>query len=174
MDEPKRDVVIGEIVAPFGIKGELKVVPHTDFPERFELLEEVFVAGGRSPDRLMPVQGVRYHKGLVLLKLAGIDDVDGAETLRGAKVVISDSELAPLEEDEYYVHDIIGLEAVTTEGESLGKITEVIRSPANDVYVTERAMIPAVREFVESIDLDAGRVTVRPIPGLIQESKNEG
>jgi 16S rRNA processing protein RimM len=173
MSEPKRDVVIGEIVSPFGIRGEVKAVPHTDFPERFDLLEEVFVAGSKSPDRMMTVEGVRHHKGLVLLKLAGINDIDGAETLRGAKLVISESDMAPLEEGEYYVHDIIGLEAVTTEGEALGPITEVIRSPAHDVYVTERAMIPAVKEFIESIDLEAGRVTVRPIPGLIQEPKNE-
>ena len=173
MSEPKRDIVIGEIVAPFGNRGEVKVVPHTDFPERFGLLEEVFVAGDRVPGRLMRIEGLRYHKGLVLLKFPGINDIDGAETLRGAELRISESELVPLEEDEYYVHDIIGLEAVTTEGESLGRITEVIRSPAHDVYVTDRAMIPAVKEFIEGIDMEAGRVTIRPMKGLVQEKHED-
>jgi len=174
MSETEQDVVIGEILAPFGLKGEVKVLPHTDFPERFEQLEGILVAGEGSPGRMMEIEGVRYHKRLILMKFAGVDDIAGAEALRGAELRIPESELLPLEEDEYYVHDIIGLEVVTTEGESLGTIREIIRSPAHDVYVTDRAMIPAVKEFVKSIDLDAGRIVVRPVEGLVQERANEG
>ena len=160
----EEDIVIGEIVAPFGRKGEVKVVPLTDFPERFLELERIPIDG-----RMLDVEGVRFHKGMALIKFEGIDDISAAEDLRGKKILISRPELAPLEEDEYYVHDIIGLEALTTEGESLGRIKEVLRSPANDVYVTDRAMIPAVKEFIVNIDIPGGKIVVRPVEGLVQE-----
>ena len=160
----EEDIVIGEIVAPFGRKGEVKVVPLTDFPERF--LEP---GGLRIDGQVLDVEGVRFHKGMAVVKFEGIDDISAAEDLRGKKVLISESELAPLEEDEYYVHDIIGLEAFTTEGESLGRIKEVLRSPAHDVYVADRAMIPAVKEYVVSIDIPGGKMVVRPMEGLVQE-----
>lgn len=169
MGETERDVVIGEIVAPFGLKGEVKVLPCTDFPERFEQLEEVFVAGDKVAGRMLAIEGIRPHKGGFLIKFAGIDDMSAAETLRGGELRISEAEMAPLDEDEYHVHDIIGLEVVTTDGEHLGKVREILRSPAHDVYVTDRAMIPAVKEFVLSIDLDAGKMVVRSVEGLIQE-----
>ena len=160
----EEDIVIGEIVSPFGRKGEVKVVPLTDFPERFLALETMRVDG-----QALEVEGVRFHKGMALVKFEGFDDISSAEVLRGKKILIGESELAPLEEDEYYIHDIIGLEAITTEGESLGRVKEVIRSPAHDVYVTDRAMIPAVKEFIVSIDIPGGKIVVRPVEGLVQE-----
>ncbi|HET6456041.1 MAG TPA: ribosome maturation factor RimM [Armatimonadota bacterium] len=160
----EEDIVIGEIVAPFGRKGEVKVVPLTDFPERFLELDRMRVDGLE-----LDVEGVRFHKGTALVKFRGFDDISAAEELRGKKILISETELTPLEEDEYYVHDIIGVEVMTTEGESLGRIREVLRSPAHDVYVTDRAMIPAVKEFVVSIDVPGGRIVVRPVEGLVQE-----
>ena len=160
----EEDIVIGEIVSPFGRKGEVKVVTLTDFPERFLELETM-----RIDERVLKVEGVRFHKGMALIKFKGIDDISAAEDLRGMKILIGESELTPLEEDEYYVHDIIGLEAVTTEGESLGKVREVLRSPAHDVYVTDRAMIPAVKEFILNIDIPGGKLIVRPVEGLVQE-----
>ena len=160
----EEDIVIGEIVAPFGRKGEVKIVPQTDFPERFLDLDKM-----RVDDREMDVEGVRFHKGMALVKFEGIEDISAAEDLRGKKILISESELSPLEEDEYYIHDIVGMEAFTTEGESLGRIREVLRSPANDVYVTDRAMIPAVKEYVVSIDIPGGKIVVRSVEGLVQE-----
>jgi len=169
MGEDDWDVVIGEIVSPFGRRGEVKVRPETDSPERFDELEEVCVGRGKAGGRVFEIEAVRHHKRAVLIKFAGIDDISAAETLRGSEVRIRESEVAPLEEDEYYVHDIIGLDVVTTEGESLGKVREIVRSPANDVYVTERAMIPAVKEFVVSIDLREKKMVVRPIEGMVRE-----
>lgn len=160
----EEDIVIGEIVAPFGRKGEVKIVPQTDFPERFLELDKMRVDDGE-----MDVEGVRFHKGMALVKFEGIEDISAAEDLRGKKILISESELSPLEEDEYYIHDIVGMEALTTEGESLGRIREVLRSPANDVYVTDRAMIPAVKEYVVSIDIPGGKIVVRSVEGLVQE-----
>jgi 16S rRNA processing protein RimM len=158
-------VVIGEIVSPFGLRGEVKVLPQTDFPERFEEIEEALVGKGAG-GRQMKIEKVRFHKGLVLVKFAGVDDISTAELLRGMQVRIKESEQPPLEENEYYIHDIIGLDVVTTEGKDLGKVTEVLQSPANDVYITDRAMIPAVKEFVVSIDLDQKKMVVKAVEGL--------
>ncbi|MCL6519767.1 MAG: ribosome maturation factor RimM [Armatimonadetes bacterium] len=166
------NVLIGEVVAPFGRRGEVKVLPYTDYPEHFFELKEV------RPDRAiegqnLKIEAVRQHKNLLLVKFEGFNDISAAERLRGAKLYIREKDLVPLGKDEYYIHDIIGLEVVTPEGKSLGKVKEVIRGPANDVYVTERAMIPAVKEFVTSIDLREKRIVVRPIPGMVEENENE-
>ena len=169
MSQDEYNIPIGEITSPFGRKGEVKVKPDTDFPERFEGLEEVFISGGEISGRLVEVEKVWFHKGTIILKFPGVDDITSAEAFRGAKIYIRESELMPTEEGEYYIHDIIGLEVVTTEGEHLGKIKEVLRSPAHDVYVTNRAMIPAVKEFVMSIDLDDRKMIVKHDEGLITE-----
>lgn len=174
MGENERDVVIGEIVSPFGRRGEVKVLPHTDFPERFERLNEAYTGREKTGGQVLKIESVRYHKAVIIIKFAGIDDISAAETLRGAKIYIRESELMPLEEDEYYIRDIIGLEVVTTEEEHLGKVTEVLRLPAHDVYVTDRAMIPAVKEFIVSIDLREKKIVVRPVEGLVQEQQDEG
>lgn len=168
MNADSWDVVIGKIVAPFGLKGEVKVVPFTDFPERFKELGEVYV-GSEAAGLTRAIESARLHKGSVLVKFEGIDDVTAAENLRGAEVRIRESDRAPLPEGSYYIHDLIGLDVLTTEGENLGKVKEVLTGPAQDVYVTERAMIPAVKEFVVSVDLQKKQIIVSPIEGLVQE-----
>jgi 16S rRNA processing protein RimM len=169
MGEDRWRVTIGEIVSPFGRKGEVKVRPLTDFPERFQELDEVCVAHDRDESRVLRIERAWLHKGSVIVKLAGFEDISAAETLRGARILIPESEVMPLPEDEYYVHQIIGLDVFTTEGEYLGKVTQVLRTPAHDVYVTDRAMIPAVKEFVRDISLAEKKIVVRRIEGMVQE-----
>ncbi len=168
MNSERWDVVIGKIVAPFGLRGEVKVVPFTDFPDRFEELGEVYVGSGDAGE-VRRIRRARLHKGSVLTKFEGIEDATAAESLRGLEVRIRESDLAPLEEGSYYVHDLIGLDVLTTGGESLGTLKEVLSGPANDVFVTDRAMIPAVKEFVKSVDLRKRQIIVEPIEGLVQE-----
>lgn len=169
MGENEYSLVIGLITTTFGRKGEVKVRPDTDFPERFDDLKEVYVAGDNIPGRLVRIEKVWHHKGAVIVKFEGVDDMNAAETYRGAEVRVPETMIAPLGEDEYYIHDLIGMDVVTTEGEDLGKLKEVLRSPANDVYITDRAMIPAVKEFVVSIDLEAKKMVVKAVEGLVQE-----
>lgn len=169
MGEDEWNVTIGEVVATFGRRGEVKVRPYTDFPEHFEELDDVRAATEGAGSRSLRIESVRHHKRAVIIKFAGIDDMSAAEALRGTRLLIREAELMPLEEDEYYIHDIIGLDVVTTEGEHLGKVREVRRSPGNDVYVTDRAMIPAVKEFVVNIDLHGKKMVVRLVEGLVQE-----
>jgi 16S rRNA processing protein RimM len=167
-DESEYTVLIGKIVSTFGLKGEVKVWPYTDWPEHFQELETVCVGFDRNSCWIHKIEKVRYHKSLVILKLSQVDSIEEAEKLRGMQIFIRESELMPLPENQYYIHDIIGMDVVTTEGEYLGKICEILRSPAHDIYVADKALIPAVKEFVVSIDVKKKQMVIKPIEGLIQ------
>jgi len=160
------EVLIGDVVSPFGRHGELKVVPLTDDPQRFEALEEVFLAASDGSWAVKKIEGIRYHQNLVLLKVEGCDTIGDADLWRGAEVRIRRSQRRPLPEGHYYIYEIIGMEVMTDRGESLGAVNEVIPSPANDVYVTDQAMIPAVKEFVLKIDRQTRTIVVRDVEGL--------
>jgi len=120
-------------------------------------------------ERVVRVAGARITPKGILLKLEGHEDRDAVEGLRRSLVKVRPSMAAPLPEGSYWVHQIIGLRVFTEEGRELGEVTEVVRSPANDVYVTESAMIPALREVIREIDLEGGRMVVA-LPGKDAES----
>ncbi len=140
----------------------------TDFPERFEWLKRVYLGEEATP---FVLEGSRLHKRQTLLKLRGCDDREAAEKLRGRLVQIPIEEAMPLGEDEYYVYQIVGLDVCTTEGELLGKVSEVLFTGANDVYVVQgekgEMLIPAVEDVVLEVDLAGGRLTVELMEGLI-------
>jgi 16S rRNA processing protein RimM len=163
-----RYLVVGRIVAPWGVRGEVKVTLETGFPERFKLLKRVYL--GEEATSFV-LEGSRLHKGNALLKLEGFDDRDAAEKLRGQLVQIPIEEAMPLGEDEYYVYQIVGLDVWTTEGEHLGRVSEVLFTGANDVYVVQgekgEILIPAVEDVVLEVDLAGGRLTVELMEGLI-------
>jgi 16S rRNA processing protein RimM len=163
-----RYLVVGKIVAPWGIRGEVKVAIETDFPERFGQLERVCLGEEATP---FVLRGSRLHKGHALLKLDGCDDRDAAGKLRGQLVQIPIEEAMPLGEDEYYVYQIVGLDVWTSEGEHLGRVSEVLFTAANDVYVVHgekgEILIPAVEDVVLEVDLAGGRLTVELMEGLL-------
>lgn len=160
-------LAIARIVAPQGIRGEVRAICLTDFPERFPG-REVWLG---ETDQRIRIVAARPHKNVWLLRLEGINDRNAAEKLRGLRLYTDTDDLAPLGDDEYYIHDLIGLSVQTEAGEPVGVLKDVLRPGANDVYVVETAdgrehLIPAVRQFVQ-IDLAKRIVTVRPIPGLL-------
>jgi 16S rRNA processing protein RimM len=169
-NEEPWSLVIGRVAAPFGTRGEVRVRAETDFPERFRELGDVCLELADGEERVVRVAGARLTPKGILVKLVGYDDRDSVEGLRRALLKVKPSMAAALPEGSYWVHEIIGLRAFTEEGRDLGEITEVLRSPANDVYVTESAMIPAVREVVREIDLEKGRMIV----ALPEEEGGEG
>lgn len=159
-------VLVGEVTAPFGVRGQVKLRPLMDRPETLAKLPAVRLRlpdGREEPRR---VTNVRRQQDIAILSFEGILDRNGAEPLRGAQVLIRESELPPLEEDAFYEGQLLGLQVVTESGKDLGRIEQVHFYPANDVYETEVAMIPAVTAIVVRVDLAAGRVVVRDIPGL--------
>jgi len=164
-DEPW-DLLIGEITSPQGLKGEVRVYPHTDFPERFSELDSVGVQCGAAPVQVTAIEKAHTVGNVIVLKLAGVNTRDDAERLRGARLLIPASWAVELGEDEYYYHQLLGLEVVTTAGESLGPITAIWPTGANDVYETPLALIPAVKEFVLEVDLENGRMLVEARSGL--------
>jgi 16S rRNA processing protein RimM len=167
-DSEPYDVLVGVVVGAHGVRGELRVAPETDFPERFARLEVVSVAEKGRPPQLMKLAGARQHpaKGLVLLRLEGVDDRDAADALRGAQLRIRESDLVPLPPGQYYEFQILGLQVVTEEGRDLGKIIDIIHTGANDVYETPMALIPAIEQVMREVDLARGRVVVHWVEGM--------
>lgn len=162
------DVEIGRIVGVFGIRGEVKLEPYADSPTRYNALNKVTARFPDGSRRSLMVAGVRKHMTHILLRFEGIPDPSQAETLRGATLVVPLSERPALPAGQYYVSDLIGLTVVTTAGDEIGPITDVLQTPANDVYVTERGMIPAVKEYIKEVDVQQRRVVVAAIEGLFE------
>lgn len=163
-----RFLVIGQIGKPHGIRGEIRVVTHTDLPERFSWLEEIYV--GETDPILVAVEKVRFHKNWVLLKLAGYDDRDAAATLRGQLLKVDMDQAIPLEEGEYYLYQLDGLQVLSDQGEDLGTVIEVIETGANNVFVVRgphgELLLPDIEEVVLDIDFDEGKMRVHLLPGL--------
>jgi 16S rRNA processing protein RimM len=161
-------LAIGRIVRPWGVRGEVKVEILTDWPERFALLEYVYLGEEAVPYRL---ERFRLHQGYALLKLAGCDDRNAAESLRGQVVQVPREKAILLDEGEYYVYQIEGLEVWTDEGEFLGRVVEVLFTGSNEVYVVRglrgEVLIPAIADVVLEVDLEGGRLVVRLVDGLI-------
>ena len=161
-------LVIGVVGKAHGIGGEVRVIPETDQPERFTWLEVVYV--GEEEPQPVVVESARVHQSTVLLKLAGYDDRDAAETLRGEWLQVPEAEAIPLEEGEYYLYQIKGLAVVTDEGEALGELVEIIETGANNVFVIQgeqgQLLLPDIDEVILDINFEIGRMTVHLIPGL--------
>ncbi len=176
MTEPQERVsyvAVGQIVGPHGIRGEVKVEPMTDFPERFKKGAEVFLGRATDSEEVTrtEIAAARPHQGRWLVQFANIKDRNAAETLRGQYVLIPETDLMPLGEHENYAHDLIGLEVVTADGSALGRLVEILFTPANDVYVVRgepgETLIPATREVVLNVDLGSKRMTVALPEGLL-------
>ena len=167
-----RFLAIGQVVSAHGIRGELKVEILTDDPDRFRLLDQVWVGLDGEEPLSTPIESHRLHKRHLLLKLAGCNDRTTAETFRGLLIQIPFEEALPLEEDEYYEYQIVGLAVWTVAGEHLGQIEEIIYTGANDVYVVrgdhprQEILIPFLADVVLEIDLETGRMVVELPEGL--------
>jgi 16S rRNA processing protein RimM len=161
-------IVIGKIVAPIGIRGEVKVLVLTDFPERFEAGSELAIRSPKGECMRAKIASARTHKDGLALKLEGIDSRSDAETLRGCEFVIDQSELAELPAGRFYVFDIIGLKVTTEDGRECGEVIEVLAGGANDVYVTSTGLcIPALHDVVAKVDVDKREMVIRSVPGLL-------
>jgi 16S rRNA processing protein RimM len=169
---PGQLYAVGTVVKAIGIAGEVVVQPMTDFPARFRKLHSLWLGPDSSS-----VSEARIEKAVVSprgirLKLKGIDDRNAAESIRGKILFVDEAHRAKLPEGEYFVHDVLGLAVREESGTDLGTIADVLRYPASDVYVVrgERGeiLIPAVKEFVQSVDLPARTMTVRLIEGMME------
>jgi 16S rRNA processing protein RimM len=162
-------LAIGRIVRSHGVRGEVRVAVYTDLPERFTWLKSVYV--GEDHPRAVAVENARFHKNQVVLKLAGYDDRDAAETLRGELLQVPEGEAIPLEEGEYYLYQLVGLAVYSDEGEHLGELMELLETRANTVFVVRgprgEILLPDTAEVVQEIDFVRGRMIVHLLPGLL-------
>lgn len=155
-------ISIGKIVAPHGVRGDVRVIPLTDFPERFQILKKVYTDNGI----LLDVEHAKQHKQFILLKLRGYNSINDVEKLRNRILQVERKDAFPLPEGHYYQFDIIGLAVQTVDGEHLGIVTDILETGSNDVYVTEKEdgkplLIPAIKDVVKTIDLKAGIMVVK-------------
>ncbi len=163
---------IGKIVAPFGLRGELKVFSLSDIPDRFAQLEGVYLG---SEYKRYAIESVRPYKGdMLLLKLQGIRDATTAESLRNSTISIPEHELAKLPPDSYYQHDILGLQVIKLDGKPVGTIVDIMPTGGNDVYIVKSAegkqfLIPAVKAIIKQIDLIRHVMYIDPISGLLDD-----
>lgn len=162
---------IGQIVNTFGIKGQIKVKPFTDDIRRFDNLKEVYVEKNNTKKKY-EIEEVKYHKDMVLIKFKGIETVEQAEKLKNSYVTISRDSAEELEEDRYYIVDLLGLEVYTDEQILLGILEDIFNTGSNDIYVVKSSdgkqiLLPAIKDVVKNIDIENKKITVHIIPGLI-------
>lgn len=155
-------LIVAQIVAPFGIKGEVKADILTDFPDRLLSRDTIFLGREDEQPRMYPLRGVRFHQRQALLSLSGVEDRTSAETLRGLYVQVPFAEAPPPPSGSYFIHQMIGLDVYDLEGQAWGKVSAVMTTPGNDVYVVDgergQFLLPAVSGFVRQVDLAQGRI----------------
>lgn len=162
---------VGQIVNTFGIKGFIKVVPYTNYMERFEEIKEVYVIK-KEKEKEYEIEETKYQKNMVLLKLKGIDKVEEAETLRNSFLEIDRKNALDLEEGEYFIADIIGLDVYSDGGILLGKVEDIYNTGSKDIYVVKnelgkQILLPYIDEVFKEINLKEEKIIVHLMKGLI-------
>lgn len=162
---------VGVIASTHGVRGEVKVFPTTDDLHRFEELSEVILQT-RTEQITLKITGVKYFKQFAILKFKEIDNINDIEKYKGCGLFVPREQAQPLDEDEYYIADLIGMEVYADDGSRLGTLKDVMETGANDVYiVTTREygelLLPAIHDCILDVDVQAHRMTVHLMKGLI-------
>ena len=162
---------VGVITSTHGVRGEVKVFPTTDDPERFKTLKHVLLDTGREKKPL-EIQGVKFFKQFVILKFKGIDNINDIERYKRCPLLVERKDAVALEEDEYFIADMIGIQVVTEDDETFGTLKDVMETGANDVYVIDteehgEVLIPAIRECILDVDIENQKMKLHLMDGLI-------
>lgn len=166
-------VVVGEIVGVFGLRGDLKVRPLSDFAERFAIGQTLYLGDERQPHTITEA---RLRPGSHILHLAGVESATEGERLRGRLLAVPADALMPLAPGQFYRHDMLGLRVERLDGAPLGVVTDILDAGGSDLYVVRdpasgaEHLLPAVKAFVKSVDVTAGVMRVEPIPGLFDDN----
>ncbi len=166
---PPRYLIIGRVLKPWGYRGDLKIEILTEFPERFASLQTVYLG---DDAKSFSVERARQHGKFARLKLKGVDTPEAAAALRGQLVRVAIEDAVPLPAGKIYLYQVIGLRVVTTAGQSLGEITDVLDTAANDVYIVRdgarEILLPAIPQVIQATDLARGEMIVELLDGLIE------
>lgn len=170
--DPDELLLIGHIVSTFGMRGQLKVRAITNRPDHLQQhIRTIYIGTEHAPYQLLKV--FQHKSQLLVVTVQGITTREQAEDLRGAEVFILETEAAPLDTDEYYIHQLYNLRVETTEGAILGYVHEVIETGSNEVLIVRRpdqpdALIPMIYDVVQELDVDRQRIIIRLLPGLVE------
>lgn len=162
---------VGIISSTHGIRGEVKVFPTTDDPQRFKKLKNILLDSGKEK-RNLKIQSVKFFKQFVILKFEEIDDINDVEKYKGSSLYVTRDQAVKLKEDEYFIADLIGLTVIAEEEKLEGTLKDVMETGANDVYVIEltdgrELLLPAIKECVLSVDIEKGEMKIRLLDGLL-------
>jgi 16S rRNA processing protein RimM len=166
-------VAIARIVRPRGLRGEAVAEVLTDFPERFEGLEDVTAVLPDGERRELKLKDAWFQKERIVLKFDGLDSVDDAEALRDAEICIPEQDAVKLEKDEFFDWQLKGCEAVTPEGELIGMVREVMRTGGTELLVIDapesrELLIPFAESICTDVDIEGKRITIDPPEGLLE------
>ena len=167
----KEKLEVGQIVNTFGIKGFVKIYPYVDDISRFDDLKYVYVKNKKFENELQ-IEEVKYQKNMVLIKFKGIETVEQAEKLKNSIVEIDRKDAIPLEEGQYFIADLLGLDVFLDTGEKLGILEDIYNTGSSDIYVVKNELgkqflLPYIDEVIKEINLEKERITVHIIEGLI-------
>ena len=162
---------VGVITSTHGIKGEVKVFPTTDDPNRFRALKDVVLDTGKEQIPL-EIEGVKFFKQYVILKFKGIDNINDIEKYKGRDLWIPREEAQELDEDEYYIADLLGMKVLLEDGSEFGTLKNVMETGANDVYIVDsvehgEVLLPAIKECILDVDIETNTMTVHLMKGLL-------
>jgi len=162
---------VGVITQTHGIHGEVKVYPTTDDNKRFKKCKELILDTGKG-DITLKVMGVKFFKQFVILKFEGYDSIESVEKFRQKSLFVTRENAVKLSKDEYFIADLIDCEVFDEEGNKIGNIKDVMQTGANDVYIIENSegrelLFPAIKECVKKVDVEAGKVIVHVMDGLL-------
>lgn len=155
-------ITIGIVVAPHGVRGDVRIIPQTDFPERFMDMDVCYIGG-----REYHITSARFHKQFILATFKELPDRTSVERLGKQEIKVQRKDLRELPEGRYYIFEIEGLKVEDTEGNDLGVVKEVLQPGANDVYVVAKEgepdlLLPALKTVVLTIDIEGGKMIVDP------------
>lgn len=161
-----KKINIGKVVTTHGVRGDIKVYPHTNVEDMFGKLKKIYIG-----EEEYKISSVKYAKGCPVLNIDGLITLETAQKLIGKPVFADENSLPKLEEDSFYLKDIIGCIAIDEQGGKIGEITDVIFTGANDVYeiTTEsgrKILVPAVKEFILDVKIKDKKITVKLIEGM--------
>ena len=165
---------VGVITSTHGLRGEVKVYPTTDNPQRFKRLKQVILDTGKEKLEL-EIEGVKFFKQMVILKFKGIDNINDVEKYRQKKLLVTRENAVRLGRDEYFIADLMGLQVLDEEGKEIGRLRDVMQTGANDVYVIglsdgRELLLPAIRQCVLEVDVEAGFIRIHILEGLLDET----
>lgn len=161
--------IVGKIISTHGIKGELKVFPLTDDINRFKDLKEAYIGEEKLK---VQVVGVKFNKDKPIIRFKEFDNINQVLKFKDLYLYVDDENLIQLEENEYFVFQLLGCEVEDIEGKSIGILEDIISTPSNDVYVIRHGdkeyLVPAIKEFVKDIDINSKLIRIDPIEGMIE------